>query len=427
MNFKYAFLNLCRKPVFTILTILQLIAACTLLYEAYSYKIYYSTRIERMLQVFKNKNLYYINTKYDIRFENIDKKNFESFNKYLKNSPDFNYIAVNQNNLYLNIGDKNGEFIQAYSPQIVGSDKYQIVYKMDVDDKFFPKFNFKVSKGRIFNKGDFNIDKDKALPAILGADYSGMYKVGDIIKDSDLDDKPQKIQVIGFLEKGYYFSTVGVDSIDTLDKYIIVPQQPIVLQSGKDPQKVQANEDKYRIELLNNSFYGYIDIKETDRNKLNQISDSIVSEARKDGFQIKIVSLNDSVQGFITSAKKQENSINVLFIIIFCFTSVGIVSSVLYSISRQLKEFGVHIMQGAVLCDIAKRVLYEILILFLTAFMSTFMIAATILREDIVAGFNLYNLSIVFGIFIILALLLSVIPVIKILKLSISDLVRGRE
>lgn len=427
MNFKYAFLNLCRKPVFTILTILQLVAACTLLYESYSYKTYYSSRTEKMIQAFQNKNLYYMKIIYGANFENTDKKIYENFSGYLKNSRDFKYISVFEDGgLYLNIGDKNGDFIMAYVPETIGNDRYQMVYNLDADSNFFKKFGFKVSTGRIFKDSDFNIGNNEPLPAILGNAYSAMYKIGDIIK-SDINGKIQEIKVIGFLDKGYYFSTYGTSYLNNLDNYIITPQQPIVLQLSKDPDQMKTNEDIYKGQLSNYCSFGYIEINETNKSKFNQISDSIVSEAKKAGFTVKIVSLNDDVQSSINSARQQENSINMLFIVIFCFTSVGIITSVLYSISRQLKEFGVHIMQGAVLSDIARRILYEILILFVIAFIGTSIIAATIIKDNIIMIFNPYNLFIVFCIFIVLALLLSIIPVIKVLRLSINDLVRGKE
>lgn len=424
MNFKYAFLNLCRKPVFTILTILQLIAACTLLYESYSYKTYYSTRINKMIQAYQDKNLYYMKVISQADFENVDRKSYEGFSSYLKDSRDFKYIAVFENGLYLNIGDKNGDFIMTYVPETIGNEKYQMVYYLNVDSNFFKKFDFKVNKGRAFRNNDFNIGKDEPLPVILGDAYSGIYKTGDIIK-SDIDGKLKNMEVIGFLDKGYYFSTYGTSCMNNLDNYIIIPQQPIVIQLSKDPVQMKTNEDIYKGQLSNYCSFGYIEINET--NKLNEISDSIISEAKKAGLTVKIVSLNDDVQNSVASAKEQVNSVNVLFIVILCFTSVGIITSVLYSISKQLKEFGVHIMQGAVLTDIAKRVLYEILFLFVTAFICTFIIAATILKNKVIITFNLYNLSIVFGIFLILALVLSVIPVIKVLRLSINDLVKGRE
>lgn len=425
MNLKYALLDLYRKPIFTILTILQLVAACTLLYESYSYKVYYSSRIEKMIQGFENKNLYYIKqTTREPDLMSLDSKKLEGLSNYLKNTHEFKYISEIYDHMSVGIGNKNGNFIMAYQPQTVDNVTYQMVYRLDVDSNFFKKFGFKVTSGRIFNDSDFNAGSNGALPVILGDAYSGMYKVGDIIKSLDSADK---IQVIGFLDKGYYFSLPGNDSMLNLDNYIITPQQPIVLQVSNNTDQTEDNEIRYKIKLNNYCLNGYLEINETDKSEFNKISGSIISEAGKAGYTVKIAGLNDDVQDFITSAKKQENSINIMFLVIFCFTSVGIITSVLYSISKQLKEFGVHIMQGAVISDIARRVLYQILILFGVAFIGTFIVAATIINDKVVVTFSIFKLFIVFCVFMILALLVAVIPVIKVLRLSINDLVRGEE
>jgi len=427
MNIKYAFLNLTRKPVFALLTILQLIASVMLLYCAISSSHYVTTKTEDMKKVYENKNLYSIVNGYMPELGGIKAKNLEDFNKYLKTSSKFNYLLLDDDSEYIGIAKNNGQFIKAYATQTINNEDFQVVYNLKVDETFFNKFAFKVSSGRLLTNQDFTISKEGSIPVILGSSYEKFFKLGDTIKYLDYYQNPQNLKVIGFLEKGYYLADGrSPESLNLLDKYIIYPQQKITMT--KDPSAdIKTIEEYYKIELINNSFNGYININEKDKGKIKDIISEITLVAKNNGFAIKIVSINETIEKFKASNSKQENIIKFLLIILSIFTSIGIISSLRYSLLNQIKEFGIHIMHGAILKDLAKRVVYELLGLFIVANLISLLIITTFLKGDLILKFNLYSFAMTMILSLLFSLLLSLIPIRKIMKFTIDELVRGKE
>lgn len=422
MNLKYAFSGLSRKPLFAVLTVLQLIASVLLLYSSISYENYFESKAKMMIQVFKNKSLYAMNFYYAPDLEKIPKTDLEQFYKFINTSRNFTYTSVDDDSFYINTSKQNNDFVKAYAPKSINDENYELVYQLIVDNNFFSKFNFKLAQGKEFEKKDFDVKYNDPIPVILGDSYSNVYKVGDKIKYLDYDNKPKELLVKGFLQKEYYFAdNTGVENMNNLDKYIIFPRQPIALNSYATSE---YSEEFYKIDLLNSSFRGYIDI--SNKNS-NSITKEIISEGKKCGFDFKVISLDESISNFIKTNNNLIFCMRALFIIVFIFTAVGIITSLNYSILRKYKEFGVHIMQGASLWNIAVRIFYEILLLFIIADTSLFAILHTILKGDVILCFNAINFLITVIISIILTMILSIMPVMKVLNLQVSDLIRGDE
>ena len=84
-------------------------------------------------------------------------------------------------------------------------------------------------------------------------------------------------------------------------------------------------------------------------------------------------------------------------------------------------------MHGALLVDIAKRVFYEILILFTIANIVVFMTLLIFFKNDVILHFNSLYFLINILICIVLSALLSALPAIKILTLDITDIIRRNE
>lgn len=190
---------------------------------------------------------------------------------------------------------------------------------------------------------------------------------------------------------------------------------------------IKYGEEIYKIDLINNNFNGYININEKDEVKIKGIIDDIILNAKNNGFDIKVVSINETIETFRDSISEQENIIKFLLIILSIFTSVGIISSLSYSVLNQTKEFGIHIMHGAIMKDLAIRVLYELIGMFIVANLCVALIIVKFLNNDIILKFNSQSFLSTIIISLIFSFLLSIIPIYKTMNFTIDELVRGKE
>lgn len=428
MNMRYAFLNLCKKTTFTILILIQLVISFLLLYMSISYERQFNLTTERMISVYNNKNLFSIVPKYLPSLSEINKEKLKDFYDYLKSSDSFKYISVDDGNFYINTKNINGAFIKSYATKKVDNENYQLVYKLTVDENFFNKFKFKVSEGTVFNQSDYQISSNKPIPVILGSSYQSLYKLGDTIQYLDYYNKSKYLEVIGFMTNGYYFADAkNPENMNSLDKYIIFPQQSITPSYNAKNINNDNNDKFYLIDLINASFNGFIEINDQEKNKSTLLPEEIIQRAKINDFDVKVISLNETINNFKYTSSKQKTVVQILFIVIFLFTSIGIVTSINYSLLRQQKEFGTHIMLGATLYDIAKRVFYEVFILFSVATISTILLILGFLKDDNILKFNYNNFGIFIAILIVMLICLSILPIVRLTKLSINNIVRREE
>jgi len=184
----------------------------------------------------------------------------KKFNKYIKNSKKFDYVFLDNNELYIDIGQNTGEFIKAYARRRVNNKDFQLVYTLNVDESFMDKFSVDVESGRVFDEADFLVSENDPIPVILGSEYKEIFKIDDIITSLDYNNNLKYLKVIGFLKTGYYLADgKSPDDLNLLDKYIIYPQQEISL--SEEASTDSEAEIYYKIDLVNNSFNVDITLK----------------------------------------------------------------------------------------------------------------------------------------------------------------------
>ena len=119
---------------------------------------------------------------------------------------------------------------------------------------------------------------------------------------------------------------------------------------------------------------------------------------------------------------EQKKFISILAIIIITFLSLGMITSLLYSIKNDQKLFGVHILSGAIVEDLLLRMFEESMLRFTFGFiLSVFFIKAI---------YNILQVQILIKILLLLVLiciLISLIPANKLKKLNVSELIKGGE
>lgn len=427
MNIKYAFYNLSRRPIFTLLIIFQLVISLMLCYISVSYKNYISVKTEKYNKAFSDKNFYTLLSNSNSSISSIDTTSYEKFSKYLNSSSDFQFIPLIDDSIYIKDFPNSEKFIKAYMDNVQDNVNLVLVRDLTVNNKFFDNFDFKLSRGRSFDNKDYNLPKGEAIPVILGDSYSNIFKIGEEIPAMNGGEKCT-IRVVGFLEKGYYFSGANyLQSMATLDECIISPLQTIKPEIVSDSSLQEDKEGKYKVDLLNEISGGFILFNKKDSKYIHQAINKINTKAEEFGLSFKITGVDQTISKFVNENKQQETITMVLFVIIVGFSAVGIVSSMLYHISKQKKEFGIHIMHGGTIGDITKRIIYEIGMYMGFSYIIAISIIMLFLANDPALKFTFVNFIMNTIIVIVLGMLICIIPVINILRLQVNNLVRGNE
>jgi ABC-type antimicrobial peptide transport system permease subunit len=293
---------------------------------------------------------------------------------------------------------------------------------MSVGEAFLKNFNMKVKEGRAFNKNDYVKSDGKTIPVILGNGYLGTYNLGSEIESIDEFGNTFKLKVIGFLETGSLFcDDYSGNNIQALDNYIIYPR---IKPNVKDiDMSVNGNDMKYKIILYNDIFKSYIKINKSELGNTSEIE----NEMKKFKSNIKLESIETGLSKDKDMIKETKSQAQVIFIIIFIFASVGFVSSILYSITHRLREFGVHLMQGATLNGIASMIFYEIAFVMLTSYIIALELINLLFSSDKILKLNLGTAIEMFIFVAAICILLSAAPIWKVLKLQIGELVKGDE
>ena len=119
---------------------------------------------------------------------------------------------------------------------------------------------------------------------------------------------------------------------------------------------------------------------------------------------------------------EQKRFISIVAIVIITFLSLGMITSMLYSIKNDRKLFGVHILSGAVMEDLLIRIFEESMLRFAFGFFVSIFFIKSI--------FKTVQIQILIKIFLLLVaicVLISLLPAYKLKKLNVSELIKCGE
>ena len=139
------------------------------------------------------------------------------------------------------------------------------------------------------------------------------------------------------------------------------------------------------------------------------------------------VSVNDpteEIEIFNENINYEINVNKLLLIIVSIFVFIGITTIMLMKISRNEKEYSIHLLTGATILDIVLRTFYEIV---LTVIISAVVLFGTIVYKEGLSLVSISNYGVSLLIFLGIAIVLSIIPSVKILRYNLSYLIKGEE
>lgn len=99
---------------------------------------------------------------------------------------------------------------------------FQVLKCAYFSNEVFDICDLSVSDGSLFTQEDYTYNESQPYPVLLGAEYKGYFKVGDII-DGTLYSEHDQLIVLGVLNPGAFIASPGVNTLIPLDRFIIFP------------------------------------------------------------------------------------------------------------------------------------------------------------------------------------------------------------
>lgn len=300
---------------------------------------------------------------------------------------------------------------------------------IDIDENFIKSINLKISEGRDFEKNDFLKSSKEVIPVLVGSDFLGKLKLG-----SKINGINSTYEVIGFLESNQKFLS-GSGSVKDL-----MAEMKDLKQSVLIPMTKELKEDPVMsFQRLNGELF--FSIKNEYKKDELEILKQIVGLIQKEGYNAEIISLDDQLKDILSERISLVKTDILKGIILTAFSILTLNVTMLVFIFMRKREFGIRVSCGASIKDISAQIVIEITVLIV---LGLFIHIAFILYnyysfnnyeyyfifKNQVSLYSSYNIPftaiIKSGVLIIfISLCSSIIPIMKIKKISIKDLIRG--
>lgn len=341
-----------HKVIYTLL-ILLLVISCTLL----GYVLDMGNKAKKTAEHEKEKaksyacRMFTVETLPDLEYYaymedgSEEFRKMQAFQKKLRQEDSFDYVIQSEQCLEVIKPEMQDIFLENYelgeAKDSVYEYKGRTLYatkSLQVSEKFFEKYSIKVDEGKLFSKEDYQYDKNRTIPVVLGAAYKKYFKLSDIIEASYLFQNLQ-FQVIGFLEDTAFYSGWNSDELISCDRYIIMPAFE------------NLPENKFGKRALLQYSVAYIESQES----YDQIFEEIQRLKKEYGVFEKSLSIHD--------ANEEASSVNIfqtysamtsvvakyfdcmIGIMIVC---IGVILTVVLTnmIQEENYNFGIYIMCG---------------------------------------------------------------------------------
>lgn len=463
-NIKYALKGIIDNKVISLLLIIQL-SICLVFFVQYL-NIYkeISYKTDLALKQYNTENIYVMENQENLKEETkkvLKQKSLEQINEiktqledFFKNTKEFKYLVSKDNITSMPLNEKtvNLDFKQT-NLRVKNSDGiYENVNIVEVPSHTINKiylehFGLIVESGRVFNDEDFKIDAFvEATPIIVGSQWASYYNVGDVISIYNfIKNDYVQMKVIGILPKDvklFLHEYTSMDLINDINKIVILPDLTSSTYDTKYKEYMEGlgipyDEKDIQIEkiltltdalLVFNDDLSRQDAQNTVNQKLNLY----------DINNIKLNTIDDKFEIQKMSTQKTMKQNQFIFVMLFLFSFIGITISFIVSVSMRLKEFAIHILNGATKKDISIRIFLELLLMLVVSMVIAIIytnvkLYMEYINAPIVENIVYYEPSYIIPsietvvTIILLAAISSFIPLLKLRNVDISDVIKGDE
>ncbi len=290
--------------------------------------------------------------------------------------------------------NKYSKFEYQTSEEIEGN----TIVQATANKMFFDIYDIKVIEGRMFNESDFTNNLE-ITPIIVGYNLKERYKIGQTYLEKDLDtNKEVTYKVVGILE---YNSSY-----------------PSFVDIGKETELNYTFFKPLNLNLLNEFSSMDMAISSTVifTNNEKEVRSIEEKSAELGLFSMEYRPIQQDINNYLKYFhKKITYQIFIAFIVLF-FAATSMALNLTTMISKNIKEFSIHMICGAEIGSIFQRLLWQLLIILSLALIPT----------EIFYGINI---SLVYTVIIacIISLIIMSIPYIKLKRTNIIQLVRRND
>ena len=432
MRIKYALKSVRNNRAFSLVLTLQLICIFIALYNIVDYREKINYLIEKVEKAYSNRSIYRFS--YDEEesiLTNIIHKKDEGLQmiKELSDSEEYIFTIAAPMEFpvilfkgYQQFKHKNSTLFQTEDRR-----EYAYINSLSVNKNALNAFNVELESGRYFEESEYSELEEDILPVVLGYNYKKIFKVGDTIEYVFVNDI-RKAKVVGILKEDetiptdytniYMGRSVNAKNYD-LNGIMLIPYG----------ENIPMN----RLDISNVFWYNFVilDSKLEDTKKddiLNEIEEKI-----EDTIEIKYnrKSYDKEITAELDKYKELKESYSLTAVVAIVFSAITMIVSMLNSIKKRKREFGIYISSGATMKDIVGIIFFQMIAMVIIALIMTIVLLKTYFVffevDSISLGHDRINFSIIFKILIfgvIYSSIASIIPLRKLSKLEIHDLLR---
>ncbi|MBN1069561.1 hypothetical protein DVW02_16515 [Clostridium botulinum] len=413
MKFKYIIKELKKNSIFTLILIIQLIIMFFILYNLFQVQTVTKTEGEKINSYFKDKQVFTIR---GLSFEDeissetkVSENELENIAESLINSQEYIYTSQTAYIVPMPVISEWNRFTKWSKLSEKNGDAYYAAKHLIINKNNVKQFNIKIASGRDFNNEEYSLKyNQKVIPVILGYNYSKFYKVGDIIES--LQDG-RSLEVIGILERNQYmpYNMMVTDRYANLDDYVLTTTYCYDDYLPMYDGLIQSNF------ILYSNTKSDLEISESNNNIKKLFKDKV-------GINIRIEPQEKYINQELNAAENQLKVLNAASIILIIFLSVTSIITKLSFIDKRKKEFGVHILSGGTLKDIASMIYVETFV--------SIIISICIFNIIVAYRYGHIDYLIIFYIFIIsmiISVVLTILPIVKIMRFNAATLIKGEE
>lgn len=436
MDIKYTFLGISKRLLYSLIIIVQIATSLVFLTLSFELKHDLKKGVTQMNSFYSDKEFYV--------FEDFDEtqtiinefsdlelnKNLSESYTYLTESDEFDYVTGEVGTLFLEENQISRTITTKYNEMRTRSvsrdNQSYVLYNNNlyVNYKFLRHFDYNIIEGSSLSKEDFELENNLEIPILVGENLKEYYSLGDVINYSDAwSNSKGKYIVKGFINsEAFYIPTNSLygelKGADVSSVFIIPIQKNLTEFDSNDENSIVQNAMKIRNNLL--SSY----IIPADNQDIDRIIYDIEGKIRQSfNFRLKNV---DYYIDYISSLRSNLfKYYDIIFLIIILFSGAGIILSTLNHINKRTTEYGIHIMTGCTLFRLSARIVMELAYLIITSTFLSEIILRLFLQKSIVSDYNILLNIIIFQLSFLL--MVSILPVLRIYKMGINEMIRRKE
>lgn len=276
---------------------------------------------------------------------------------------EFSYVISNNQSIGVVDFKGNEKLLYGYEDNSVQPDygSYSFPKAIQINKKGIERF-IVLSEGSLPDKEDYIYKKDAPIPVLLGAEYVGIYNVGDKLTINYLN-YPFQAVVSGILKENVMIPNKGKIEF-YLDRFIVVPfldfTEPVYEGSFFDFQQ------RHYLNAINGDIYTAEDPVQT-----HLAVKSITDKVGFNDYQI-IGSNGQPMLIFIGMLEQNKVILLSLVIILACFTVFGVAIASLGKWNLNMKRYAIYLISGATYLNIFTYLLVEMSFILFLSFCTVF-------------------------------------------------------